>query len=248
MPWCSAALGRSGGAFWCQTGDMSGIVRTLAIVDDHPAISEGVPSGLRSVLGEGFTVARHVRVADLIDDGRAYDVVLLDVNLDDGTDPVDNVRRVVAAGWPVLLYTQEQRLPLLGRCIRAGALGVVTKHQGWADLAEAITLAAQRKTYLSPTWAAALKALGGPDGRDGSVPELTLRESQILRLYAAGLPLRSVAERLGIKEETAREYLRRVRQKYSDAGRPAPTKTHLFQRAVQDGHLQENGLVTDHDE
>lgn len=220
--------------------------RVLAIVDDHPAISAGVPAGLRTVLRHDFTTTCHSHVADLLAEQKSFDIVLLDVNLADGTDPVDNVRRLVSRNWPVLLYTQEQRLTVLGRCLRAGALAVVHKHQGWDVLAEAITLAAQHQPYLNSTWAAALKAVGGRHTGDGGVPELTPRESEVLRLYAAGLPLRSVAQRVGVTEHTAREYLRRIRRKYALVGRPAPTKTHLFRRAVQDGHLPDDGALTDH--
>ena len=63
------------------------------------------------------------------------------------------------------------------------------------------------------------------------------REAEVLRLYAAGLPLRVVAEHLHIAEDTAKEYLGRVRLKYAEAGRPAPTKTDLYRRAFEDGHL-----------
>ena len=33
------------------------------------------------------------------------------------------------------------------------------------------------------------------------------------------------------------EYLKRIRQKYADAGRPTRTKLDLFKRAVEDGWL-----------
>ncbi len=68
-------------------------------------------------------------------------------------------------------------------------------------------------------------------------PALAPREAEALRLYAAGMPLKSVARRMSISYETVREHLRRVRRKYSDAGRPAPTKSELFVRAVEDGYL-----------
>jgi hypothetical protein len=42
---------------------------------------------------------------------------------------------------------------------------------------------------------------------------------------------------LGIGEETAKQYVRRVREKYAQANRAAPTKVDLYHRAVEDGHL-----------
>ena len=41
----------------------------------------------------------------------------------------------------------------------------------------------------------------------------------------------------GIGYSTAREYLDRIRVKYVELGRPAPTKVDLLRRAVEDGIL-----------
>ena len=65
--------------------------------------------------------------------------------------------------------------------------------------------------------------------------DLTDRERDVLRLYAAGLPLKAVADRLGIAYSTAKENITRVRVKYVEVGRPAPTKVDLLRRAMEDG-------------
>jgi DNA-binding NarL/FixJ family response regulator len=54
------------------------------------------------------------------------------------------------------------------------------------------------------------------------------------------MPLKSVARRMGLSEETVKQYVCRVREKYSRAGRAAPTKMDLYYRAVEDGHLPPN--------
>ena len=56
-------------------------------------------------------------------------------------------------------------------------------------------------------------------------------------MYAAGLPLKSVAKQMHVGQETARVYLLRVRAKYETLGRPAATKTDLYIRAIEDGFL-----------
>jgi predicted transcriptional regulator len=40
---------------------------------------------------------------------------------------------------------------------------------------------------------------------------------------------------MGIAESTVRQYIQRARIKYANAGRPAPTRTQLLARAIQDG-------------
>jgi two-component system, NarL family, nitrate/nitrite response regulator NarL len=68
-------------------------------------------------------------------------------------------------------------------------------------------------------------------------PTLSHQERRALQLYATGLPMKSVAKKMAISEETVKQYLGRVRQKYIVAGRAAPTKLELYHRAVEDGHL-----------
>lgn len=70
--------------------------------------------------------------------------------------------------------------------------------------------------------------------------QLSPREREVLRLYAAGLPLKVVADRLGIAYSTAKENITRIRTKYVDVGRPAPTKIDLLRRAMEDGLVTED--------
>lgn len=66
---------------------------------------------------------------------------------------------------------------------------------------------------------------------------LTDRELEVLELYVSGLAAKQVATRLGLKETTVKEYLRRVRGRFSATGRPASTRMELYFRAVEDGVL-----------
>lgn len=204
----------------------------LAVVDDHRAISRGVPEGLAPLIALCEPVVRALTVDELLTHAGEFDVVVLDVWLADGSEPQDNVRRLRERGWNVVLYTREPRPAVLGRCLQAGANGVVGKHEDWTVLADAVRVAATGDVFMNVDWAAAVEAM-----TLDNVPQLSPREHEVLGLYAAGLPLKSVARRLGISEETAREHLRRIRRKYQAVGRPADTKTDLYRRAVEDGHL-----------
>jgi DNA-binding NarL/FixJ family response regulator len=221
---------------------MTGRIR-LAVVDDHPAIASGVWAELRDLVDLApeyvqATSASQVPEGRPAPEGhgpveeRPGDVALLDVRLEDGSDPAHNVRWLTGRGWNVLLFTQERRPAVLGRCLQAGALGMIGKHETWDVLAEAITHVATGEAYLSSDWAAVIEAL-----TEARVPDLAPREAEVLRLYAAGLPVRSVARHVGIAEETVKEYLVRVRRKYLEAGRPASSRTELYIRAVEDDLL-----------
>jgi DNA-binding NarL/FixJ family response regulator len=205
----------------------------LGVVDDQPPILWGVLAALAELL-EPHSAVTASRVTDLLDVATDLDLVLLDLQLGDDSDPAVNVSKLVERGWPVLLYTQETRGAVVSRCLRAGAGGLVAKNDDLAVLVEAVREMLAGGAYLTPEWAAALE-----DDESRGVPELAPREAQAWRLYATGLPLKSVARRMGISAETAKEYLVRVKRKYADANRPAPTKTDLYRRAVEDGHLAE---------
>lgn len=211
----------------------------IGAVDDHPVILAGVSEGLRWHL-PGCSVSPVTRtVSAFLDSDPALDVVLLDIELHDDSDPADNVRRLRARGWPVLLFTQDPRLHLVARTFRAGADGILSKAEDLATISHAVNLVASGQPYLSPEWAVAVA-----QDELWTAPNLAPREVEAVRLYAAGLKLTSVARRLGVSEDTARTYLLRARHKYADAGRPANTKTDLYIRAVEDGILPSPGTLS----
>ncbi len=203
----------------------------LGIVDDHPAIALGVFASLDPVLrlSGKVTAATVEELLGVVDD---LDVVLLDLRLQDDSVPADNVARLVARRWPVLLYTQVRQPAVVATCFRAGAQGVVGKHEDISTLADAIVSVAGGDQHVNADLAAALQVL-----LEADAPTLAPREAQVVSLYATGLPLKSVARRLGVAEETAKEYLTRVKRKYLKTGRPVGTRTELYQRAVEDGLL-----------
>jgi hypothetical protein len=87
------------------------------------------------------------------------------------------------------------------RCARAG--GYVLKHEDAAGLREAIRTVAAGTDWISPRLAFIFATDDAPDR-----PALGAQETRTLRLYATGMPIKSVARRLGISEETAKQYVR----------------------------------------
>lgn len=64
---------------------------------------------------------------------------------------------------------------------------------------------------------------------------LSERQREVLALYASGEKADRVARMTGLSVGTVNDYLRRIRTKYREAGRPAETKIDLYRRAVEDG-------------
>ncbi|MCU1578455.1 MAG: hypothetical protein JWP19_659 [Rhodoglobus sp.] len=202
----------------------------IGLVEDHEVVGVGLGEVIRHQ--QGWELVSVVKsVADLDLDSR-FDVVLLDLRLDDGSSPGDNVRLLHAAGVPVLAYTAGEDPALLRAAAKAGILGIVRKSDHVEVLLEAITRAAEGVAVATTDWAAAI------DG-DAQIADARLspRERQVLGLYASGETAAGVAELMGLSKDTISDYVGRIRNKYALAGRPATTKVDLHVRAREDGLL-----------
>jgi DNA-binding NarL/FixJ family response regulator len=205
----------------------------IAAVDDHPIILDSVAVWVAADLGDIRVVATEADVGALLaGPGRHADVVLLDLELGDGSTAEANVTAIRAAGPEVLVLSASDRPPVVRAAIRAGARGYALKNEQADQIRFAIREVAAGRDWISPRLA---YIFATDDAEDR--PTLSNQERRTLQLYATGLPMKSVARKMAISEETVKQYLGRVRQKYTIAGRAAPTKLELYHRAVEDGHL-----------
>jgi two-component system uhpT operon response regulator UhpA len=204
----------------------------VAVVDDHESVRLGLKAAF---LDDGYNfVLAAATVDDLLSglEGREVDVVVLDLSLGDGSTVTDNVKRVQGIGAAVLVHSIADRVASVREALAAGAAGVIPKSSATKTVLQAAATVARGEVLNNLEWATAIDA-----DRDFSKAQLGRREREILHLYASGLPLKLAAEQLGIGYSTAREYLDRIRAKYVEVGRPAPTKVDLLRRAVEDGIL-----------
>ncbi|WP_063059757.1 response regulator transcription factor [Nocardia sienata] len=214
------------------------VPRRIGLVEDH----ESVAIGLAAMLGpepDLRLVATATTVAGLLEspecrpaDGWSLDLVVLDLRLADDSVPEDNVRALREHGVEVLVFTGAENPYLVRSAARAGVLGVLRKSADVATVVAAVRRAASGEQVVTTDWAAAIDG----DPQLSSVG-LSPRQEEVLTLYASGEKASRVARLTGLSEQTVNDYLGRIRQKYADAGRPAPTKTDLYKRAVEDGWL-----------
>ncbi|WP_308493231.1 DNA-binding response regulator [Microbacterium terrisoli] len=208
----------------------------VALIDDHESVRLGLEAacaraGSMDVVFSGSSVTAYLewRRASV---AAPADVVVLDLTLGDGTTVTENVRHVAADGSSVIIHSVADRPAAVREALAAGAAGVISKASPIDEVIAAVAAVADGEPLNNVEWASAV------DGdRAFADAQLSTREREVLRLYAAGLPLKVVADRLGIAYSTAKENITRVRVKYVDVGRPAPTKVDLLRRAVEDGIL-----------
>ena len=204
----------------------------VAVVDDHESVRLGLKAAF---LDEGFDfLIAAATVSELVAGlgTRECDVVVLDLSLGDGSTVTDNVKNVQATGSAVLVHSIVDRVASVREALAAGAAGVIPKSSAMRVVIAAAATVARGDVLNNLEWASAIDA-----DREFAKAQVGRRERELLHLYASGLPLKLAAEQLGIGYSTAREYLDRIRSKYVEVGRPAPTKVDLLRRAVEDGIL-----------
>jgi DNA-binding NarL/FixJ family response regulator len=215
----------------------------VALIDDHESVRLGLEAacardGSQTVVFSGSTVVSYLEWRSATSAPPA-DVVVLDLTLGDGTTVTENVRSLVADGASVVIHSVADRPAAVREALAAGAAGVVSKSSALDDVLDAIRTVAQGEALNNVEWASAV------DGdRDFADAQLSTREREVLRLYATGLPLKAVAERLGVAYSTAKENITRIRVKYVEVGRPAPTKVDLLRRAMEDGIVAADGATS----
>lgn len=158
-------------------------------------------------------------------------LLVLDLLVERGTnaDP-DRVRALVRSGVRVLVLSAMASPELVRKILKAGVSGIAGKRDTEEDIVAAIWTSLGRGQWLTPELASVIAS-------DVDRPKLSDQEERALVLYASGLTLEAVASALGIKQDTAKKYLSRVKNKYAEVGRPARTKLDLNLVAQQDGYL-----------
>jgi DNA-binding NarL/FixJ family response regulator len=160
------------------------------------------------------------------------DVVLLDLDLKDSIPISLKINTLKTTGVKTVLMSTYSEPNVVREALAAGALGYLVKSEDAEMIVEAIRSAAKGESYISAELDLALNA-----AEIGGVPKLSAQERRVMALYGGGEPVKAVAYQLGISEETAKSYLKRIREKYRVAGYDVGTKVALRKRAIQDGIL-----------
>lgn len=205
----------------------------VALVDDHPVVLQGLADLISRELG--VRIVHRGPTIDLVLTLRPpADLVLLDLDLGGGRMArVEDVGRLMDAGSRVLVVSAMASQATVRAMIRAGVSGVVSKSEPPEVLLEAVRCVLDEGSWTGPEVASAIAA-------DPIRPSLSLQEERVLVLYASGLKVDAVARRTELAPGTVKTYVKRIRAKYAQAGRPAPSKTDLYREARRDGLIVED--------
>ncbi|HLN27946.1 MAG TPA: response regulator transcription factor [Gemmataceae bacterium] len=208
------------------------------LADDHAVVREGLKALVNAqpdmeVSGEaadGRSVYQQVQQLQ-------PDVVIMDVSMPEmngalATEQLKQARPRVK----VLALTVHEDKGYLRQLLEAGASGYMLKRAAAEELIRAIRTVAAGGIYLDPTLAG--KVVGSfvrnPTGKGGSEGiELSERETEVLRLIAAGHSNKEIAGRLNLSVKTVETYKARSMEKLGLRGR-----AEIVRYALQHGWLQ----------
>jgi DNA-binding NarL/FixJ family response regulator len=200
-------------------------VRVL-VVDDHPIWRDAAARSLAEaglvVSGTAGNGAQALRVAA----ATRPDVVLLDLNLPDfsGAEVTRRLLAALPAVRVLMLSASGERQDVLD-AVTAGASGYLLKSAEVGELIDAVHATAAGHAVFTPGLAGLvlgeyrrLAQAGSPAApasasREPRAPQLTDRETEILRLVATGLTYPQIAQRLTLSPRTVQNHVQNTLSK-----------------------------------
>jgi DNA-binding NarL/FixJ family response regulator len=192
-------------------------IRVL-VCDDHDLFRKGLRMVLEAeedivVVAEAGDGEQAVaRVEEL-----APDVVLMDVRMPrlGGIEATRIIRQLFPTTRIIVLTVSDEEDDLYG-AVKAGANGYLLKEVSIEEVADAVRAVYSGQSLISPSLAS--KLLNEFEGQVGtikeavlgSVPRLSEREVEILKMVALGMGNHDVAERLGVSENTVRNHVANI--------------------------------------
>ena len=190
----------------------------VMVVDDHPMWRDAVE---RDLTAAGFDV---VGVAANGDEAIARfpaaqpNVVVLDLQIPGpgGVDVTADVLSKDPSARVLILSASGEQADVLA-AVKAGATGYLVKSASRGELISAVTRVAKGDTVFTPGLAGLVlgefRRLSDPSASESDTPELTERETEILKMVAKGMSYKQIAERLVLSHRTVQNHVQNTLRK-----------------------------------
>ncbi len=231
---------RESSRFGEPAGDIQGIDATgpvpLVVIDDHPIVHTGVRHWVANAAIPTDTLPAYRSVAQFLHEHQRHfkTAAVIVYDPERGEQPPDyaGLQQLCDLQHRVVAYSRIASAEIILNCLDAGATDYIVKTESPQHLIDAITAAHRGTEHLGPLATAAMQA-AQQHGR----PELTEQERRVLIAWLLTDNKDGVSQQLHIAPSTVRTHLQRIRRRYREINRPAPSKAALFARALQDGLL-----------
>ena len=208
----------------------------VLLADDHQILAEG----LRGLLEPEF------EVVGVVADGRELvaaakqhrpDVIVADITMPslNGIEAAVLLREAGVQAKVVFL-TMHRDVAYARRALEGGASGFVLKHSAASELVTAVREALRGQTYVTPMIAGQLlqSYREGDSGPHDSMQRLTVRQREVLQLFAEGRSAKEVAAILHISPRTAEFHKARILEALG-----IQTTAELVQYAIRSGIISD---------
>jgi DNA-binding NarL/FixJ family response regulator len=191
----------------------------VMVVDDHPMWRDAVERDLVAAGFEVVAVASDGHQALARFPAARPQVVVLDLQIP-GPNGVEVTAQVLerdpSARVLILSASGEQDDVL--QAVKAGATGYLVKSAPSRELVDAVRRVAVGDTVFTPGLAGLVlgefRRIADPAGtRDPALPELTERETEILKMVAKGMGYKDIAERLVLSHRTVQNHVQNTLRK-----------------------------------
>ncbi|MEV4311534.1 response regulator transcription factor [Actinocrispum sp. NPDC049592] len=191
---------------------------SVMVVDDHPLWRDGVA---RDLTERGFDVratAGDANAAVRIAKAVTPDVVLMDLNLGSASG-VDATRTIVSElpGTRVLVLSASGAHDDVLEAVKAGASGYLVKSASAEELVDAVNRTAHGDAVFTAGLAGLVlgeyRRMAAAPAEAEDAPQLTERETEVLRLVAKGMSARQIAERLVLSHRTVENHVQSTLRK-----------------------------------
>lgn len=182
---------------------------SIIIADDHKMVAQALKQVIEAkdtaeVTGIALTIAD---AAGQLEEKKP-DLLLLDIAMPDG-DGIEALPKLRKASQDtkIIILTMYSEAEVIQRAIKSGVDGYLMKDSDADEILAAIEHVSNGERYISP--AAESKAAALTE----TIPQLTPREREVLKLIVEGKSSREAAKVLYLGFETVRSYTKYLRQK-----------------------------------
>lgn len=183
----------------------------VLVVDDHPFMRAGVRLILTQegfeVVGEAESGWSAIEMArELLPDLIVLDLLIPDL---DGLGVLEQLN-VPGANFKTLVLTEQSADHFSGRCMRAGALGFVSKSSGLDELASAALAVTNGYTYFPQTAFNPIQGAEVEASEAQRIASLSDQERMVLQQLLRGFSNKEIGEGIQISNKTVSTYKSRV--------------------------------------
>jgi DNA-binding NarL/FixJ family response regulator len=190
----------------------------ILLADDHQILRQGLAALLTKesdmqVVGE----ASDGRTALTLAKELKPEIVVMDVAMPD-LNGIDATRQILAEipQTKIIALSMHSDKRFVVGMLKAGASGYLLKHCALEELVNAIRVVISNRTYLSPDIAGMVVEdflLQSKSLDTSAFGVLTLREREVLQLYAEGKITRQIAELLHLSIKTVESHRKQIMEK-----------------------------------